>query len=63
MRRRLDDCAPCTSKDIVWLSDFGANATLCCTGTYECRVRRKRRSGRDYVSATINIDGLAEEIG
>jgi streptogramin lyase len=51
------------NKDIVWLSDFGANAMLCCTGTYECRVRRKRRSGRDYVSATINIDGLAEEIG
>jgi len=49
------------NKDIVWLSDFGANAVLCCTRTYECRVRRKRRSGRDYVNATINFDGLTEE--
>jgi hypothetical protein len=27
------------------------------------QLPRMRRSGRDYVSATINIDGLAEEIG
>ncbi len=27
------------------------------------QLPRKRRSGRDYVNATINFDGLAEEIG
>ena len=38
-------------------------AMLCCIGKYECRVRRTRRSGRDYVNATITFDGLAEETG
>ena len=35
-------------------------AMLCCTGKYECRERRMRKSGRDYVNATLTFDGLAK---
>jgi hypothetical protein len=38
-------------------------AMLCCAWMHECRGRRTRRSGRDYVNASITFDGLAKQTG
>jgi hypothetical protein len=35
-------------------------AMLCCAWMHECRERRTRKSGRDYVNATITFDVLAK---
>lgn len=38
-------------------------AMLCCAWMHECRGRRSRGSGRDYVNASATFDGLAKQTG